>query len=625
MGLKDSNPPPVDPATFLDRPFSDRIRATSTHWTENGLGTPKMINVIYLVKVLVLHIIAGVCLATLTSGMNPLHIAEWWDELIVYQKLLLWTFLLEGLGLGGSWGPLAGHFSPMTGGFHFWLKPGTIRLAPWPDKVPFTRGDTRTVVDVAVYAAVQVLLVLGIVWPATDSAGAGEHGLVQPAVMWPLAALLVVLGLRDKIPFLGARAEQYLPAVVFFAALPFVDMIIALKLLIVVVWVGAGVSKFGHHFSMVIPPMMSNTPWLPFKAVKRMLYRNHPHDLRPAKTAVGIGHVLGTLVEVVTPVVLLFSTNLWVTVTAAALMVCFHLFIFSTFPLAVPLEWNILFAFTTVALFVGHPAWDGFAVTDAAHPWAIMLVAVVLLAFPVLGNLRPDLVSFLPSARQYAGNWAAAVWAFAPGAEEKLDEHVIRGSKNTRTQLLTVYPPEVADILMHQLMGWRSLHSQGRGLFSVMHRELGRKIDTYSLREAEFACNSLVAFNFGDGHFHDKKLIDALQRRCNFLPGEFIVVWVESQPIHRGTQEYMVIDAAVGVIERGTWKVADAVAEQPWLPNGPIPVTVTERMDIPRVADRDLGETTTSTTADAADASDATNVVDSHADDDDGVPAGSAL
>jgi Transmembrane protein of unknown function (DUF3556) len=35
------------------------------------------------------------------------------------------------------------------------------------------------------------------------------------------------------------------------------------------------------------------------------------------------------------------------------------------------------------------------------------------------------------------------------------------------------------------------------------------------------------------------------------------------------------IDAALGVIERGTWKVADAVAEQPWLPNGPIPTEVT--------------------------------------------------
>jgi hypothetical protein len=46
------------------------------------------------------------------------------------------------------------------------------------------------------------------------------------------------------------------------------------------------------------------------------------------------------------------------------------------------------------------------------------------------------------------------------------------------------------------------------------------------------------------------------------------------QPIHKKTQAYKVIDVATGVLERGTWKVADAVNEQPWLPNGPIPLNV---------------------------------------------------
>ena len=55
--------------------------------------------------------------------------------------------------------------------------------------------------------------------------------------------------------------------------------------------------------------------------------------------------------------------------------------------------------------------------------------------FPVLGNLRPDLVSFLPAMRQYAGNWASAVWAFAPGAEEKLNR-VTRSSPNQVDQLI---------------------------------------------------------------------------------------------------------------------------------------------------------------------------------------------
>ena len=73
----------------------------------------------------------------------------------------------------------------------------------------------------------------------------------------------------------------------------------------------------------------------------------------------------------------------------------------------------------------------------------------------------------------------------------------------------------------------------------------------------------------------DVDLINAVQSRVGFAPGEWIVVWVESQAIHSKVQHYKVIDAALGVIERGTWRVADAVREQPWLPRGPIPLDVT--------------------------------------------------
>ncbi|EME66564.1 hypothetical protein G352_04440 [Rhodococcus ruber BKS 20-38] len=584
MGFKTGHFPEVDPATFRQLPFRDRLRAMATHWVDHGFGTPKMVHTVYILKLLFLYVGAGTALATLTSGLSWLDVASWWNQPIVYQKLILWTVLVEALGVGGSWGPLAGHFKPMTGGFHSWLKPDTIRLPPWPGKVPGTAGDRRTVGDVALYAVLIVTLLVAIVLPGVHTASidavvADNAGLVRPTVVAPVIVLLVLIGLRDKVIFIAARSEQYLPALVFFTFLPFVDMIVALKLLIVTVWVGAGVSKFGHHFSMVIPPMISNTPWMLSKTVKRAHYRNFPNDLRPSVLAGGVGHVLGTLVEIATPLVLLFSTNRTLTLLAVLLMVAFHFFIASTFPLAVPLEWNLLFAYATVFLFWGFPAWDGYAVTDMSSLWLAGAITAALCFFPVLGNLRPDLVSFLPSMRQYAGNWASATWAFAPGAEEKLNRHIVRGAQNTRTQLLATYPEDVADVVMHQLLGWRSLHSQGRALFSLMMRHLGDDIDTYDLREAEFSCNSIVAFNFGDGHLHNEHLIAAIQRRCNFAPGEFVVAWIESQPIHKGTQEYKVIDAALGVIERGTYRVADAVAEQPWLPNGPIPFDVQWTMD----------------------------------------------
>lgn len=585
MGFKTGDFPPVDVETFLDKPLMERVRILGQHWAEYGFGSPKILHAIYIAKLVVFYMLVGTLLASLTSGLGPIwQISDWWLEPIFYQKAVLWTVLLETVGVCGSWGPLAGHFKPMTGGILFWARPETIRLPPWPGKVPFTAGDRRTVFDVVLYLAILVNLLWALVAPGVPSASMSavlpnaHGGIIEPTLMFSLVALYIVMGLRDKVVFIAARSEQYLPAMVFFGTLGFVDMIIALKLLIVSVWMGAGVSKFGRHFANVVPPMVSNTPWIGSKALKRAHYRNFPDDLRPSHIGSGLAHIGGTTVELVAPLVLLFSTNSTLTACAVGLMILFHLFIISTFPLAVPLEWNVLFGFAAAFLFLGFPVTAGYGITDMYSPWLTVAIVVGLVFFPILGNLRPDLVSFLPSMRQYAGNWASAMWAFAPGCEQKLNEHIVRSSLNQVDQLALTYPREIAEITMQQTIGWRSLHSQGRALFSLMMNHLGDDLDRYTVREAEFACNSIVAFNFGDGHLHghlrNHHLIDAIQRRCNFAPGEFVIAWIESQPIHRQRQEYAVIDVALGVIERGSFSVKDAVNEQPWLPNGPIPFKV---------------------------------------------------
>src|SRR4051794_5015895 len=443
MGLTTGNFPPVDPATFMQTPYQERTKTLVRHWAEYGFGAPKITAVIYIVKLLFFYVLGGVLVATLTSGLDPLHPAVWWNEPIVYQKAVIWTVLLECLGVAGSWGPLAGHFKPMTGGLRYYARVNTIRLPPWPDKVPFTAGDRRTGLDVALYAALLVSLVVALALPGlpdtsvTHAIGANQ-GLVPPASLIPVIALLIVLGLRDKVLFIAARGEQYLPALIFFAFFPFVDMIVAAKLLIVVVWTGAAFSKFGRHFANVIPPMVSNTPWLFVKRIKRLHYRNFPEDLRPSERAVGVAHIGGTLVELVTPMVLLFSHNHTVTVAAVVVMLGFHTFIISTFPLAVPLEWNALFMYIAAFLFLGYPNQDGFGLENM-DPALLVLTVAGLLFLPVLGNLRPDLVSFLPSMRQYAGNWATGMWAFAPGAEQKLDERLVKSAPMQKTQLTEIY------------------------------------------------------------------------------------------------------------------------------------------------------------------------------------------
>jgi hypothetical protein len=579
MGFTKPYLPDVDPDTFLTKPLLERMRVLTIDWAENGFGSPKLIHTIYIAKLFLFFAIGGITVATATSGLPAFwQVNEWWNQPIVYQKVILWTVLLETIGIAGSWGPLAGKVKPMTGGILFWARPGTIRLRPWK-WVPLTAGDRRTWFDVTLYLALLASLAIALVSPGAQSdslSTALPHnvsGLVNPALLVAPIALLVLNGLRDKTIFLGARGEQYLPALLFFAVLPFANMIIALKMLIVIVWIGAGFSKFGKHFSNVIPPMVSNTIFAP-KWVRRAHYRDFGRDMRPSRLADFMAHVNGTTVEIGAPLILFFSTNKWLTVAAALLMVGFHLFIISTFPLAVPLEWNVVFAYTTVFLFLGFPNSNGYAPWDMTPPWLALLIAGGLLFYPILGNLRPDKVSFLPAMRQYAGNWASAVWTFAPGAEQKLDR-VTRTASNQLDQFVAAgYQPAWAEITLQKTIAWRSMHSQGRGLFSLLITHLP-DIDNRIVREGEFVCNSLIGFNFGDGHLHNEDLIRAVQTQAAFEPGECVIAWVESEAFGSGVQHYQLIDAAHGVIERGTWKVADAVIEQPWLPDGPIPLNVT--------------------------------------------------
>src|SRR5699024_2370723 len=141
---------------------------------------------------------------------------------------------------------------------------------------------------------------------------------------------------------------------------------VALKLWIVVIWLCAAVSKPGHHFTHVIAPMLSNTPWITSTRIKRAFYRDFPNDLRPSRVAWFFGHVLGTTAEAAVPLILLFSPWRSLTIVAVICMIAFHLFIIGTFPLAVPLEWNVFFMFWAVWGFVTHHAASGWGLADAS-------------------------------------------------------------------------------------------------------------------------------------------------------------------------------------------------------------------------------------------------------------------
>ena len=106
-----------------------------------------------------LYILGGWLFALATKGIDGFTaVGSWWSEPIVFQKVVLYTLLFEVIGLGCGFGPLNNRFFPPMGSILYWLRPGTIRLPPWPGRVPLTKGTNRTPVDVALYAALLLMV-----------------------------------------------------------------------------------------------------------------------------------------------------------------------------------------------------------------------------------------------------------------------------------------------------------------------------------------------------------------------------------------------------------------------------------------------------------------------------------
>ena len=582
MGFIAPRPPPFDVEEWKRKPHLDRIKPLVQEWAVNGFGTPTAVYLLYVVKLVVFSLGAALLISATTPGLGGLgDLSGWWTEPIVFQKLAVFTMLWEIVGLGCGSMPLTFRFLPPIGGILYWLRPATVRLPPWPGTIPLTAGTRRRPVDVALYAAVLVALGYLLLTGGEAVAGAAA-GRLDPVAIGVLLALLGTLGLRDKVAFLAARPEVYGLLLIVFM-FPLENFVVGSQFVLFFIWWGAAASKLNRHFPFVVSVMISNTPWNRSARAKRRLYRDFPTDMRPSAIA-GLAAHLGTAVEILLPLTLQLSKGGAIGTIAVVGMVIFHVHITSTFPLAVPLEWNLFMIFGLLFLF-GHYGAVPLATLD--DPLLIVLLALLGVGLPVLGNLRPDLVSFLPSMRYYAGNWATSQWLFSKcsGAEEKLDRDVCKVAPIVVEQVARIYDRETAELLLNKGLAFRAMHSHGRALCGLLPRAVD-DVEAYHVREGELISGVVNGWNFGDGHLHDHQLLAAVQEQCGFAEGELRVITLESQPALLQRQRYRIYDAASGLLEEGWVDVAEMCRRSPWLDGSwEFPVEVTGGASRERVAD----------------------------------------
>ena len=289
--------------------------------------------------------------------------------------------------MGGASGPLTGRYVPPFGGITYWLRPGTI-------KAPMIKmlGDKRTILDVLLYVALLFFLVKACIAPA-----------VTPEVALPILILLPILDLLDRQIYLAARADIYFPSLFVFLFIGEAGG--ALQIIWFAIWFWAAFSKLTPTFTSVIAVMICNSPFLNFKFLKKMMFKNYPTDLRLSSTANYISH-FGTVVEFSLPILLMTGTLLgWpyeIMFYCLLGMTAFHTFIFMNFPMGVPMEWNVIMVFGGWLLFGFNPE---LSPTAVSHPLLIGVLVVTCFILPIIGNFFPKHVSFLMSMRYYAGTW----------------------------------------------------------------------------------------------------------------------------------------------------------------------------------------------------------------------------
>jgi len=573
MGFLKQDAPVVDYEEWKKGTRAEKIIPMARHWAEVGFGTPVVLHLFYVVKIL-LYILAAWLIALTTEGIDGFtNVASWYAEPIVFEKVVLYTMLFEVIGLGCGFGPLNNRFFPPMGSVLYWLRPNTIRLPPWPSRVPLTKGTTRMPVDAALYGAMLVMLLVALFSDGTGPIPAlgTTVGVLPMWQIWTVLGLLALLGLRDKVIFLAARGEVYASFTVAFLFAGYgVDMIIAAKLVCLVIWLGAATSKLNKHFPFVISTMMSNNPVFRPRFIKRKFFEHFPDDLRPGRMSRWLAH-FSTAIEGLVPLVLFFSHGGWPTAIAAFVMLCFHFGILSSIPMGVPLEWNVFMMFCVLALFVGHAP---VGLTDMTTPLPVLLFLVVA-GTVVVGNLFPRKVSFLPGMRYYAGNWDTTLWCVKPSATEKIEKDVVSIASMPQTQMERYYgSTETAQMYLYMGYAFRAFNTHGRAMFTLAHRAMaGQNEDDYVLTDGERICSTAIGWNFGDGHMHNEQLIAAMQERCHFEPGEVRILILDAQPIHKQRQEYRLVDPATGEFERGYVNVADMVTRQPWDDTVPVHVT----------------------------------------------------
>ena len=530
-----------DVLTARQGTLSTQVKLASANWAQNGFGTPQSVLIFYIIKML---LFIGVWFIAIVLRQEQVDFTseEFWFSKASIIQAFAWAMCFELLGFGCGSGPLTGRYLPPIGGVLYFSRLGTIRRSPFKS----TTTKRRNFLDILIYWTFIFSLQTFLWMP--DRA--------TPSALTAFLLTYVAMGLRDQTVFLAGRPEHYLCALFCFAWNA--EWMTGLFCIQMSLWLWAAVSKLTPHFPYVITVMASNAPYKTLKGLRKHLYASIPLDLRPSKTAIKLAH-FGTVVEFFGPLFFCLGPESVMGIFGIAIMICFHIFILCHFPMGVPLEWNLVMIFGALCSFFHFDA-IAFSTESASLLGILTLPCFVI---PLIGNLYPRYVSFLPSMRYYAGNWAYTMWLVKPEHLSKIRAHCHIPYANPFAQIERLFDDEVAESAKQAVLAFRCMHLHGRELVQLLETEVS-DLSQYSIFDGEMMGGWILGWNFGDGHLHNQHLIKNVFGGEVLRADDVFLLTVESQPLQSSTLQWGLYDGCGDRIMQGIFCTKKLRQKQPW-------------------------------------------------------------
>ena len=273
------------------------MRPLVRHFCEVGFGSPDVVTLVYVVKIVALRarrLAAHPARRPGSTGSRAFP--DWWRDPIVFYKAVALDDALRGARPRLRLRPAQPAVHAAAG-----LVP--LLAAAGHDPAPAVAGPgaahpRRLAAPSSTSCCTPPCVVALVVRGARRAAALA--GLRSPS------ALLARVGLRDKTIFLAARSEVYAHPGRHLPVRRAATRWWRAKLVMVAIWWGAATSKLNRHFPYVVAAMMSNSPVWRCEDDQAPVPPRLPRRPAPV-THLGVRAHAGTVVEFGVPLLLLLG------------------------------------------------------------------------------------------------------------------------------------------------------------------------------------------------------------------------------------------------------------------------------------------------------------------------------